>query len=60
MGKKQKAPLPTPPDYSELERQKEKQLEEADESKRKIRARRNNLSKRGMSLLGSDFNRLVG
>lgn len=47
-------------DYSELERQKELQLEEADRLKRETRAKRVNLTRRGTSLLGSSIGKLLG
>lgn len=50
-GKKPKAqPLPLP-DYSALEKQKERELEEADKARREKNSRRNNLVRRGKSLL---------
>lgn len=45
-GKKQKV---QPTDYSDIERQKEKELEEQDKLKRETLARRNNLVRRGRS-----------
>lgn len=45
-------------DYSDIERQKEQQLEEADRLKRENRSRRQNTSKRANSLLGSSYNKL--
>lgn len=47
-------------DYSELERQKELQLEEADRLKRETRAKRINLTRRSASLLGSSIGKLLG
>lgn len=50
-GKKQKQqPLPQP-DYSTIEKQKERELEEADRARREKNARRNNLVRRGKSVL---------
>lgn len=62
MGKKKggSAPVQQKTDYSELERQKELQLEEADRMKRETRAKRTNLARRGASLLGSSLTKLLG
>lgn len=47
-------------DFSELEKQKELNAEEADRLKRETRAKRANTTRRGLSLLGSSFSKLLG
>lgn len=47
-------------DYSDLEKQKELNAEETDRLKRETRAKRANTTRRGLSLLGSSFSKLLG
>lgn len=50
-GKKSKASAAPLPDYSTVEKQKERELEEADRARREKSSRRNNLVRKGKSLL---------